>query len=77
MIEGTIIFKLANVGSKSEGVYPYLVSDSGEIFKIWKKGDISIDATALQPYDGKKVILTGEMSENDIFLINSVEENTK
>lgn len=77
MIEGTVFFKLANVGSKSEGVYPFFLTKNQTILRVWKKDDFSLNGIALKPYEGKHVVIRGEMDENNIFLISDIEELEK
>ena len=74
MIKGTVVFKLASVGSKSEGVYPFLSLEDGKLVKIALKGDNPFENTALKAYDGKTVALEGDFNENGKFIATAVEE---
>ena len=74
MIKGIVVFKLVNVGSKSEGLRPFLYQGNGSFQSIWLTDDFSLEGTDLKPYDGKEVTVEGELEEHGIFLIKSLEE---
>lgn len=72
---GTIVFQLKNIGSKSEGLTPFLYEGKGSFLKVWKDGDCSLFGEGLIPYDGKRVAIGGEIDEDyDIFLIENIQE---
>lgn len=72
---GTIIFQFANIGSKSEGLRPFLYEGKGSFLKVWKDGDCSLMGEDLMPYDGKRVSIEGEIDEDyGIFLIENIQE---
>ncbi len=73
MIKGTVIFQMANIGSKSEGCYPFLRLEDGTLLKIAMAGDNPFENTALRPYDQKTVVLEGEKNENGKFIATSIE----
>ena len=75
MLKGTIVFRLTNVGTKSEGKFPFLECEGGELIRVWKAGDISFEGSDFMPYDGMSVILSGEYNENGIFVADSVSTN--
>ena len=71
---GIVIFLEANKGSKSEGIYPYLYESAGNCVRIMMKDDNPFENTELLPYDGKRVVVHGIMSQGNIFIINSIEK---
>lgn len=72
MLQGIIIFKLTNIGTKSEGIRPFLYSGNGSFQRVWIKGDYSLNGRMLAEYDGKTVSLEGELNEYDIFCITQI-----
>lgn len=74
MLNGTIVFKLTNIGSKSEGLRPFLYLGNGVFEQVWLVDDVSLDGSELRLYDTKKVSVTGEYTQQNIFLIQSIEE---
>ena len=72
MIEGIIVFQLTNIGSKSEGLRPFLYTGNAQYMQVWKDGDISFIGSDLLPFDSKRVVVGGEMNEYDIFCISSI-----
>ena len=72
--EGTVVYKLINVGSKSERLTPFLYEGNGQFLKIWMHGDSSLFSDYLKKYDGKHITLLGEINEYDVFLIETIEE---
>lgn len=75
MLEGLIIFKLINVGSKSEGLRPFLYGGKGKFLEVTKADDYTLGCDSLLPFDGKRVTIDGELDENvDIFVINTISE---
>lgn len=74
IIKGTVIFKEANIGSKSRGEYPYLLLETGDSVRITLLGDNPFENTQLREYDSKNVILEGELNENGKFIAERIEE---
>ena len=77
MIQGKIIFREANVGSKSAGVYPYLELETGELVKIRMLNANPFEENALNEYENKMVELQGEFNDNQTFLVTDVTEITE
>ena len=75
MIKGTVIFQMANVGSKSEGNHPFLRLEDGKMVKLGYLGDNPFTHATLRPYDLKKVVLEGEYNENGKFIATSIAED--
>lgn len=70
--EGIIIFLPYAKGTKSEGLKPYLYESKGSILQIWKNGDNPFQNDFLNAYDGKHVIIEGNM-RNCVFEIENIE----
>jgi len=68
--EGILRIGLYNVGSKSEGYYPVLIPasrrDGGPgrtaVVKLGRDGVLPGDNSYFEPYDGRRVLLSGVMS---------------
>ena len=73
MIEGVIIFKQANVGSKSETLAPYLYTGNGKFECIKMLGENPFIKSKLNDYDGVKVKLMGEYNDDGVLMVESVE----
>lgn len=74
MSEGVIIFKTANVGSKSEMLAPYLYTGEGKFERVKMLGENPFMRTSLYDYDGMRVKLNGEYNDDGVFMIESVEK---
>ena len=73
-VKGKIVFQLANVGSKSEGVYPFLLTEDGSQIKIAFLGDNPFENPTLREYESKDVVLEGEFNEYRKFIAETIEE---
>ena len=73
-MQGILIFKYANKGSHSEGVFPYLYRGYGDFVRMVLIGDIPFENPILRKYDGKPVSLEGDFDLNNVFLATSVTE---
>ena len=71
--QGTIVFMHTNIGSKSEGIMPFLYVGKGKFLEIWMSKDESLSGDMLVPYDGQQITAHGEINEYDIFLIEAIE----
>lgn len=74
--QGTIVFMRTNIGSKSEGIKPFLYVGKGKFLDIWKSEDDSMNGDMLAPYDGQQVTAHGEINDYDIFIIETIETAT-
>lgn len=74
MIRGTVIFKLTNVGSKSESEQPFLRLPENIDFRIMVKGDNPFMHDILRPYENKEVEIEGKFNERKIFMITDIKE---
>lgn len=72
MLKGTIAFKLAEIGSKSEGTYPFLELENGDSVRIRMTDDNPFENSALREYEGMTVEVEGEYNENKIFIAKAV-----
>lgn len=61
---GTVIFLLSNIGTKSEGVFPFLYVNRDTRYKLHLKGDDTFEEKGLSPYDGKRVKVSGVKIED-------------
>ena len=75
MIKGTVIFQMANIGSKSEGNHPFLRLEDGTTVRIALVGDNPFMHTKLRAYDNKSVVLEGDYNENGKFIATSIAED--
>ena len=71
--QGTIVFMRTNIGSKSEGIKPFLYVGKGKFLEVWMSKDESLAGDMLAPYDGQQITAHGEINEYDIFLIEAIE----
>ena len=71
--DGLIVFKYSNMGSKSEGLRPYLYKGLGQFMAVWKEDDYTLSGDGLLPYDGMSVVITGYEGDADIFVIETIE----
>lgn len=71
--KGTIVFMRTNIGSKSEGILPFLYIGKGKFLEIWKSEDDSMRGDMLVPYDGQQITAHGEINDYDIFIIETIE----
>lgn len=74
MQQGIIVFSKINIGSKSECYHPFLYQGEGRFLRLRKPGDNPFVNESLKPFDGKFVKITGNLDENDVFCVESVEE---
>ena len=72
---GTIIFYRTAQGSKSERLAPFLYqSRDVEPLRVFLKNDNPFENKGLLQYDGRFVALTGSMSPNGVFLIETINQ---
>ena len=69
---GTIVFLPANIGSKSEGMFPRLYMNQEMVVKILFKDDNPFENTTLRAYDGQRVKAFGKRKPNGTFLIEKI-----
>ena len=74
IIKGTLIFMSVNSSSKSEGVYPFLLTDEGQSIRIALIGDNPFENSKLKDYESMMVILEGELNENGKFIAERIEK---
>lgn len=74
MIKGTVIFKLTNVGTKSQSEQPFLRVQEGVEFRIMVKGDNPFMHDLLRPYENKEVDIDGKFNERKVFIITNITE---
>ena len=81
MKKGTVVFQLSNVGSKSEGVLPYLYENNGVFTRIYANDDDPFSNEKLRQFDGRYVHAEGETNRHGVFCISDIavesQENEK
>ena len=65
--KGHIEYKLAGQGSKSEGFMTYLITPSGESYRLYRKGTFYINDSFFKQFDQQEVEINGEL-ENTGFI---------
>ena len=70
-MRGIVVFLKTFCGTKSESVQPFLYLGRGETVRIHKEGDNPFENTSLLPFDGKEVVIEGEMRPNDLLQIEA------
>lgn len=73
-LKGKIVFVEANLGSKSEGCYPYIELETGDRAKIFALNDNPFTNNILNGYEGKTVEAEGEFNENCTFIAEVINE---
>ena len=68
-LKGTVIFRLANVGSQSEGVFPYLYVGDAEFIKIYVIDDNPFENELLKKYDGVLIEAEGDYNDYGTFVM--------
>ena len=74
MLQGTVVFRMANLGSKSELGSPYLSVEDGKLVKIRVVGQNPFENTLLKEYEGKYVEVEGEYNDTRTFMITEIRE---
>lgn len=72
MITGKVVFVLTDVGSKSEGEYPFVELGKGKKVKIYLSGDDPFGNGGMREYEGKYISAEGEYNEYGTFVAKSV-----
>ena len=71
-MKGTVVFRDANKGSKSEGKFPYLELENGELVKVKLKGDNPFTNAKLKAFSDSLVEAEGEYNDNKTFIITEI-----
>lgn len=74
MIKGRIYFERAEIGSRSEWVYPFIELDDGESHKILVEDENPFESATLRQLEGKIVEAEGEFSDSGAFIATEVRE---
>jgi hypothetical protein len=72
-MEGVLVFKQANVGSKSEMLAPYLYVGEGKFERVKMLGENPFMPSTLNEYDGLRVKVSGEYNDDGVLMIETVE----
>ena len=70
---GTVVFRLENAGSKSEGTFPFLYLKNGVFLRIWREGDYSAFGDGMREFDGGRVTAYGKQDENGTLVVTKIE----
>ena len=74
MLQGILIFQYTNVGSRSEGYFPYLYLGYGNMVKVAYVKDAPFTNAILREYDGKPMAFEGHFNDNNTFIAKSFTE---
>lgn len=69
---GHIEYKLAGQGSKSEGFMTYLITPSGESYRLYRKGTFDINDSFFKQFDQQEVEVNGELEDTGFICTTSV-----
>lgn len=69
---GHIEYKLAGHGSKSEGFMTYLITPSGESYRLYRKGTFDINDSFFKQFDQQEVEVNGELEDTGFICTTSV-----
>lgn len=69
---GHIEYKLAGQGSKSEGFMTYLITPSGESYRLYRKGTFDINDNFFKQFDQQEVEVNGELEDTGFICTTSV-----
>ena len=70
--KGHIEYKLAGQGSKSEGFMTYLITPSGESYRLYRKGTFDINDNFFKQFDQQEVEVNGELEDTGFICTTSV-----
>ena len=74
MVKGRIYFERAEIGSRSEWVYPFIELEDGESYKILMEDESPFENATLRRFDGKTVEAEGEFSDSGAFIACEIRE---
>lgn len=69
---GHIEYKLSGQGSKSEGFMTYLITPSGESYRLYRKGTFDINDSFFKQFDQQEVEVNGELEDTGFICTTSV-----
>lgn len=72
ILNGTVFFKKVDEGSKSERFQPFLKMDDADV-RLFLDDSNPFENNQLKAYEGKVVRARGAF-KNDVFIIDSIEE---
>ena len=71
---GLVVFMRTNIGSRSECVIPFLYVGKARFIYLWVPCDNPFENLSLKDFDGKRVLISGDYGENNIFYVGKIEE---
>ncbi len=72
-VEGVIVREIMNQGSKSEGVYTFLVIESGERYTLAREDVYEVNDNFFAPFEGQSVVVTGELLQDNWLKVENIE----
>lgn len=73
ILQGTVVFRQSDSGSKSEGLKPFLYCNDNSIVPLFRKGDNPFENDSLKKIEGLNVILFG-CFRNKVFEVSDIRE---
>ena len=73
ILQGTVVFRQSDSGSKNEGLKPFLYCNDNSIVPLFKKGDNPFENDSLKKIEGLNVILFG-CFHNKVFEVSDIKE---
>lgn len=70
-LQGIVIFKLINAGSKSEGNFPFIKIDDESIIAIYLENSNPFENNNLKEFEGKEITAEGTMKDG-VFHISKI-----
>ena len=74
VLEGTIVYKVDDIGSKSEGVKPFLYINKSSWVKLYREGDNPFENKGFDEYDGMAVVVKGNTGKNGVFVVDDIKK---
>ena len=76
VLEGVVVFLTYAEGTKSESRRPFLyIGRNSDPIRLWVKEDNPFENNKLYGFDGKRVIIKGEINK-DVFEISDISVNS-
>ncbi len=74
MFKGTVILKLADEGSKSEGLRAFLEAEDGTVYQLYRPQVYPIGDDFFTPFGQKRVEVTGEVENGSFLAVETMQE---
>ena len=76
-LTGIIQYKIFAEGTKSESSRPYIVLENGGQILLYKKNDNPFENNIFSSYEGKKVVMEGELVNGTFVVENIIQQITE